>query len=1047
MFQALEEIARDRKRHVQTAIEQERNSLRNAIEQARESDQHPAFSADDVARIEKLIDDGDLTTAAEYIVTVSAGSELVSPGGGIDHLTRFTAALPTLFAQDRPRRGPHPLLGELVTLLNNGRNPDDGPFAEALAAAGIDLAAVDRTARAATVASRVEQWRRLAIDQTLGGKSNNVKAVLEQIGFIVDRTATKRSLGTRAAWLDLNGVRATAGDAPIPAFGSAMGSSLRLLAVWQSPNPGELIQMISEEPADRSLVVLYFGTLAMDARRELARRFRVGSRLPPTAVVDDAAFAYLACQSEPGRNVTMAITLPFTSAWPFTPDVAGLVPQEMFKGRVAETGKVTDPYGPCIVYGGRQLGKSALLQAATRDFDNGTTRRAVYKSIFRIGNATSADAVWAELWPELAEQGIIPRTHKPPLDGRVLAEKLCQHVERWVEGSPDRYLLLLLDESDEFLNADGDASGGTFTQVSRFKELMERTGRRVKVVFAGLHQTARFERQANHPLAHFGDPICVGPLAPQAGFDLLTKPLEALGYRFADSDVAARVLALTNSQPALIQLFGGHLLRNLANSPVPRDAPPQWVTRDDIELVWSDPKLRKAFRQRFDWTINLDSRYVVIAYVVAWHAHDYGIDTTLSAAKLRSECEQWWPAGFSSANVRADEFRGLLDECVDLGVLSRTKLGYRLRTPNVLDLIGSQDDVVRVLEQAESLEVAPVFDSGLVRPQFATSATRVPLTNAQIGDLLAPRNQVRVVAGSEALTVGRCVKTLADWATGTAAGMSVRSAVFKAATPTTLRTACAQTTMKAAGRHAVVAVDLRSATPRAALDAWDQARAIIAGGQPTTVQSAGTLGIVLVSGPEQAPAWPAVYRGSDTSSGLTELRRYGNPDLRMSLAETTLPFQDDASRADLLAVTGGWPLLVNQVADLWSRHQGLMSTDPLASVRTWLKDPAHAAELVTKSGVRADAALSTAWDVFVSSLAAYQQPLSEFASYLEMHAAEEADSPLAPAELKATGYEGGVEDVVLVLRDLGLLTPRQDDTFAVEQVMANATRIERMNRA
>jgi len=41
---------------------------------------------------------------------------------------------------------------------------------------------------------------------------------------------------------------------------------------------------------------------------------------------------------------------------------------------------------------------------------------------------------------------------------------------------------------------------------------MEKTNRRFKVVFAGLHNVQRATKEQNHPLAHFGEPICIGPL-------------------------------------------------------------------------------------------------------------------------------------------------------------------------------------------------------------------------------------------------------------------------------------------------------------------------------------------------------------------------------------------------------------------------------------------------------------------------------------------------------------------------------------------------------
>ena len=264
----------------------------------------------------------------------------------------------------------------------------------------------------------------------------------------------------------------------------------------------------------------------------------------------------------------------------------------------------------------------------------------------------------------MAERGIVP-DDMPVTD---VAGTVVRHITDWITADPDRQLLLLLDESDFFLDA--DAKDGSFSQVTVFKELMEATGRAVKVVFAGLHQTARFERLSNHPLAHLGNPVCVGPLTPQYAYELLTTPLHALGYRFIDTNNAARVLALANNQPALIQLFGAQLLRRLQKTPPAPNTPPREVTAADIEAVWADEALRTEFRRRFDWTLNLDPRYKIIAYSVAFHAYAHGIESALSPTELRSQCEQWWPQGFAAKDVLTGEFRALLDECVALGVLS-----------------------------------------------------------------------------------------------------------------------------------------------------------------------------------------------------------------------------------------------------------------------------------------------------------------------------------------------------------------------------------------
>ena len=111
-------------------------------------------------------------------------------------------------------------------------------------------------------------------------------------------------------------------------------------------------------------------------------------------------------------------------------------------------------------------------------------------------------------------------------------------------------------------------------------------------------------------------------------------------------------------------------------------------------------------------------------------------------------------AGFAAEDVRTGEFRALLDECVALGVLSyAVPRGYRLRTPNVLALLGSREEVDDVLDAAESMPSCRTASTGRCCARACGNGnTRSPLTSAQIADLLAARNQVRLIAGSDALT-------------------------------------------------------------------------------------------------------------------------------------------------------------------------------------------------------------------------------------------------------------------------------------------------------
>ncbi|MEV7552648.1 hypothetical protein AB0N89_23815 [Amycolatopsis sp. NPDC089917] len=1023
-----------------STIEAERTeAVKATITAARTKLDIDGMPAAAVEQIQRCIDSGDLTTAAEYEVTIRSGGQLPGPREAIDHLSLFYGTFPDAFAAGSPRigAGVHPMLTQLRSALEAGTPTGGipaGALADTLTSADVELGNVGR---GTTAASRIEQWTLLANGRSFDSRISNVKSILEQTGFAFDKTTTpptrRGHSGGRGLWLDLHGVRATSGKALLPAFGSGMspsGDSLRLLGVWRGPTPRELVEMLREEPNDHSIVVLYFGTLDAGARRELAGLFRNDRRLPATIVIDDAAFAYLSCQPEPSREITMSTLMPFTASSPFTPDVPGAsIRQEMFYGRSDERAKIIDMMGPCIVYGGRQLGKSALLLEAARKFDDKHNRHAIYESIFKIGRAVPVDAVWTTLWQLLAAREIVPQD----IPAGDVAGALTRHVTKWISARPGRQLLLLLDESDKFLDGDAEAVNGMFTHVTHFKELMERTGRAVKVVFAGLHQTARFDRLANHPLAHFGEPVCVGPLAPQAAYDLLTRPLQALGYEFEERDHAARVLALANNQPALIQLFAAQLLRNLQAAAMPDDAPPQTLHADDVERVWADAGLRTSFRKRFDWTLELDPRYKIIAYSVALHAHARGVEATMTPSELRAECETWWPAGFSAEDVRTGEFRALLDECVDLGVLSYTNRGYRLRTPNVLDLLGAKEEVEAVLDQAESIELPESFDGSLMRPVFGEGPTRGPLTSQQIADLLTARNQVRQVIGSHALTIERCLRALQDENEHAVSGY--RKSAMRDATPATLAKVCKQVTFKAAGRHVIVIVDLKAATPEIASATWTQARELIA------THSGGTLGIVLVSGPAQASMWPVVARETDMSSGLTELHRYDRTDLRLWMTETTLPFQDNAARDELLAETGGWPIVLNKIAENLTEYDSSLGSDPLSEVRAQLMDVERSLELIEAAGVRSSATLSQAWDFLVWN-ADEPSDLDTLADYLTLHgeSGEDASDALTATALTTAGYTD-MADVLEVLRVLGVVVGSPDDgQFRLEPVMVAATK-------
>ena len=631
--------------------------------------------------------------------------------------------------------------------------------------AGMKLQAIPGAQRE-SASQMLEGWFMLKRIGRLDDRAKqNITALLSGLGFIVRKVTVRRSernLGE--AHVDTDPIHDRE-RCPVPAFGSFVNGRYRLVFLWGRPTEEDILQHADERSGKQATIVLYLGRLS-EARRE-AYSHMARQRSRTLLVLDELLLVFLCGERGSRMPIFFACAIPFTYVQPYV-TTAGLVPPEMFYGREQEMRDIVDPSGSVFIYGGRQLGKTALLRAVER-----TSHRpkegsyAVWIDLKGEGIGYDRDVadIWPAIWRVLQKLSVIPseiREPNPNARGRIdgFIDHLCARFDR----SSRHTLLLLLDEADRFLEvdareADWDVSATVYRESSRLKALMDRTERSIKVVFAGLHNVLRTVEHSNHPLGHFGQPIQVGPLlldgAWRTAEALVSEPLLASGYRFKHNNLVTRILAQTNYYPSLIQLYGSALIKVMCSGRI-RGAPLYGINEVVVDETYQNTSLREMIRSRFHLTLQLDPRYEIIAYSIANECieHEGLLGRGIDWRQIDDVVRDWWPEGFGDIEPYTDRFRTLLDEMAGLGVLrsiDEIEGRYTLRNANILLLMGTKEEIADNLLRNRELPVE--FEREVFRarhPRKPDGPSRSPLTFQQEDLLRAERNGVSIICGVQA---------------------------------------------------------------------------------------------------------------------------------------------------------------------------------------------------------------------------------------------------------------------------------------------------------
>ncbi len=485
---------------------------------------------------------------------------------------------------------------------------------------------------------------------------------------------------------------------PIAAFGTQLKSPMNVIVLYGNYTEKQLVDTISSLDLGGISIVLIDRPFDAARRRLIGEIFHTQtSGQNPFLLIDQVLFMYLAMHQVTERlPALLKCTLPYTTYQPFVRG-GGSTTDEMFCGRTQELATIIDPNGACVVYGGRQLGKTALLERVESRCSKPKNKVfAVYSSIIRI---KEEEEVVSTLVSDIEKK----TSGKIKLHDCKTLKEMCSQLSNLFRSDKIVSMHLLIDEVDDFLGAIADQA---YKQLQPLVDLKRETRNNFKFVIAGLHNVCRAKNatQENGIFGQLGTPLCIKPLSPTDALKLLSRPLNYLGFQLDRYPHLETILTNTNYYPGILQFFGYMLVQTLTGQYSKyyhaADGNPPFTLQDEqLGSVMNSSDLNKSIKDKFRWSLELDSRYFMIARCITMLYHYYEDDRS-SGSWLGFKVEEIVEMAkmyeiHCLENETLDGYKNLLDEMEEMGILSQPEDGlYRLRRSSFVDIIGDNIDVL-----------------------------------------------------------------------------------------------------------------------------------------------------------------------------------------------------------------------------------------------------------------------------------------------------------------------------------------------------------------
>lgn len=490
---------------------------------------------------------------------------------------------------------------------------------------------------------------------------------------------------------------------PIAAFGSGLEKKrMYVVCLYGIYDCDRLYEkMRAMDVIDGSKVFLLDYALGQADRRALARKLkkRESGLRNVNIVIDRVLITHLANNYNENlmNRILMATAIPFSYCQPYVVESVHMMPPEIFIGRKDELLKIEQADGVNLIYGGRQLGKSALFKKARADIDGRQYQRAVLVDIKDLDCAAAAK----RLSEELIDLNITP-------DAEITEDwdVLCRNIKRRLRSGSEEitYFLLMLDEADVFIN---DCANHGYRPLVALKDIQQSLPGQFKYVLAGLHNIVKFNRQValgnNSVITHMPS-LKITPFRTPEAQELLTVPLSYLGFSLPSKVTVSQILATCNYFPGLIQLYAKKLIESIRAADYAgydiKKTPPYVVSDEHLRRVMADKEFVDQIHEKFEITLTLDqdqgSCYYPLTLLIGWMYNVMPSKSGYTAKDVLHHARDLAIAPLAGLDV--EKIDALLQELQDLNILrSVSNNSYLLSSKNFRDLLGSDEEIFEKL--------------------------------------------------------------------------------------------------------------------------------------------------------------------------------------------------------------------------------------------------------------------------------------------------------------------------------------------------------------